>query len=171
MRHRWVFVLAYFPQFPGSSPDNVLAINFKTALVALRLGDSHFSFIAPRALVGVQEQLALLAHRDAAIWAGRILQFEVPTLPTVRATIMGKHLDAVFNDIPLRRRVTPGAKRFFPMKGGQPRGQQRNRAFTIFVKHVHDDVHGSDSSFADELAKFGNQAMKLRGVELLVGKL
>ena len=81
--------------------------------------------MTPGTRVAVQQQLAVLSHRGTAMRAGRVLQFEIPGLPAVRAAIMGNHLDTVVDDVALRRRVAPGTKRLFAMKGGQTGRQQR----------------------------------------------
>src|SRR5438477_708269 len=109
------------------SPDHLLAINLVPALVAPGLGDRHLSLVAPGTLVGVQQELALLAHCDSAVRAGCILQLEIPLVPAVRAVVVGHHDDPVFNNISLRRRVTPGAERLFAMKGRQASCQERDR--------------------------------------------
>jgi hypothetical protein len=73
------------------------------AFVASWFGDGHFSFVAPRTLIGVEKQFALVTHHDAAMRTRRILKLEIPGLPAVGATIMRDNLDAVINDVPLRR--------------------------------------------------------------------
>src|SRR5438094_401527 len=66
------------------SPHHGLRINFMPAPVAAGLCHRYFSFLAPRALVRVQQHLALFTQRGTATLARWMLELEVPFAPADR---------------------------------------------------------------------------------------